>query len=48
MAPMLLKEYSLGRLPLDKITTAYKVEDFQCALDDVQSGKTVKAILTWN
>ncbi|KAG9520769.1 GroES-like protein, partial [Aureobasidium melanogenum] len=48
MAPMLLHEYSLGRLPLHKVTTSYEVDDFQRALDDVESGKTVKAVLTWS
>lgn len=48
MAPMLLKEYMLGRLPLEKVTTSYNVKDFQRALDDVQSGKTVKAVLSWD
>ncbi|CAD0099840.1 unnamed protein product, partial [Aureobasidium mustum] len=47
MAPLLLKEHSLGRLPLHKVTTFYKVNEFQRALDDVESGKTVKAVLTW-
>jgi Zn-dependent alcohol dehydrogenase len=45
---MLLHEYSLGRLPLQKVTTSYEVDDFQRALDDVESGKTVKAVLTWS
>jgi Zn-dependent alcohol dehydrogenase len=47
MAPLLMKEYSLGRLPLDKVTTSYNVDEFQRAFDDVESGKTVKAVLTW-
>ncbi|KAH0336011.1 GroES-like protein, partial [Aureobasidium melanogenum] len=47
MAPMLIKEHSLGNLPLHKVTTFYNVDDFQRALDDVQSGETVKAVLTW-
>lgn len=45
---MLLEEHSLGRLPLDKVTAFYNVKDFQRAFDDVQSGKTVKAVLTWD
>ncbi|KAG9943628.1 GroES-like protein, partial [Aureobasidium melanogenum] len=48
MAPMLIKEHSLGNLPLHKVTTFYNVDDFQRALDDVNSGKTVKAVLTWS
>jgi Zn-dependent alcohol dehydrogenase len=42
-----MKEFSLGRLPLHKVTTLYNVHDFQRAFDDVESGKTVKAVLTW-
>lgn len=45
---MLIKEHSLGNLPLHKVTTFYNVDDFQRALDDVNSGKTVKAVLTWS
>ncbi|KAH0345783.1 GroES-like protein, partial [Aureobasidium melanogenum] len=48
MAPLLLKEHSLGKLPLHKVTTFYNVDEFQRALDDVESGKTVKAVLTWS
>ncbi|KAG9853958.1 GroES-like protein, partial [Aureobasidium melanogenum] len=48
MAPMLIEQHLLGNLPLHKVTKFYRVDDFQRALDDVESGKTVKAVLTWS
>ncbi|CAD0107995.1 unnamed protein product [Aureobasidium uvarum] len=47
MAPMLLEEHRQGRLPLQKVTTSYDVQDFQRAFEDVESGKAVKAVLIW-
>lgn len=46
--PYLIDLHRQGKLPLEKIIKYYDVKDFQSALHDAHSGKTVKAVLKWN
>lgn len=47
MLPYLIEQHDKGALPLEKIITKYRVEDFQKAIDDTKDGKTIKAVLLW-
>lgn len=47
MIPYLMKEHKRGNYPFQKLIGYYKTEDFQEALDDMKSGKVVKAVLKW-
>ena len=44
--PKLFQYYRDGKFPFDKMIRYYKFEDIACAFADVQSGKTIKAVLT--
>lgn len=46
--PYLIDLHAQGKLPLEKIIKYYDVKDFQDALHDAHTGKTVKAVLKWN
>jgi Zn-dependent alcohol dehydrogenase len=46
--PYLIDLHRQGKLPLEKIIKYYDVKDFQSALHDAHSGKTVKAVLLWS
>lgn len=48
MIPFLLSEYRGGGLPLSKIIAQYKVEDFEAAIADMKSGRTIKPVLLWS
>ena len=43
--PELLEHYRAGRLPFDKLITYYDFTDIGKAMDDVHSGKVIKAVL---
>lgn len=45
--PYLVGEVAAGRFPLQKLVTKYAVEDYQTAIDDMKSGKTLKPVLVW-
>ncbi|THW42102.1 alcohol dehydrogenase [Aureobasidium pullulans] len=47
MAPFLVDQYRRGRFPVEKITTCYRVDDYERAFEDIESGKTVKGVLLW-
>lgn len=40
--------HAAGKLPLERLTTVYDVKDFQRAIEDTKSGKSVKAVLRWS
>ncbi|KAI0174366.1 alcohol dehydrogenase [Pestalotiopsis sp. NC0098] len=44
----LIGEHANGRFPIQHIVSVYNVEDFQQAIDDTKSGKTLKAVLNWS
>lgn len=46
--PKMLEWYLEGKFPLDKIVRQYPVEDFETALADMKSGKTVKAVFRYD
>ncbi|KAF4307554.1 putative alcohol dehydrogenase protein [Botryosphaeria dothidea] len=45
--PQMIEWYRKGRFPVDKLVKYYKAEDWQKAVDDMHSGHTVKAVITW-
>ncbi|KAF9883041.1 hypothetical protein FE257_004295 [Aspergillus nanangensis] len=47
MIPYLVQQYKNGTLPIDKIVEKYDINDFQRAMDDMKSGKTIKPVLMW-
>ncbi|KAF7532091.1 hypothetical protein G7054_g8293 [Neopestalotiopsis clavispora] len=44
---VLIQEHANGRYPIQHIVSVYDIEDFQQAIDDTKSGKTLKAVLRW-
>ncbi|KAJ5746509.1 hypothetical protein N7520_011691 [Penicillium odoratum] len=47
MIPFLIEQYSLGKYPLNEIVKFYDIDDFDLALTDMKSGKTIKPVLVW-
>ncbi|KAF2494653.1 zinc-binding alcohol dehydrogenase [Lophium mytilinum] len=45
--PYLVGEIAEGRFPLEKLVKTYPVADYQTALEDMRSGKTLKPVLLW-
>lgn len=45
--PQMIEWYRKGRFPVDKLVKYYNAEDWQKAVDDMHSGHTVKAVITW-
>lgn len=43
--PMLIKLYEEGKLPLEKIITFYPFEKINEAIQEIETGKTIKAVL---
>ena len=43
--PRLIQYYRDGKLPIDKISKFYKLDDFKTALHDMHAGETIKPIL---
>lgn len=48
MIPYLIEQHRKGKFPLDEIVTFYRVSDYETALKDIKSGKTLKAVLLWS
>lgn len=47
MIPLLIENYHTGNFPVEKIVKTYNFADFESALDDMKSGRTVKRVLVW-
>jgi Zn-dependent alcohol dehydrogenase len=47
MIPYLIEQHSLGNFPLEEILNYYDIKDFASAFEDMESGKTIKAVLKW-
>ncbi|KAF4438948.1 hypothetical protein F53441_12682 [Fusarium austroafricanum] len=45
--PLMIQWYREGKLPIDKLISFYKPEDFETAVKDMKDGKTVKPIIIW-
>ena len=45
--PKMIQWYREGKLPVNKMVKFYAVQDFQQALEDMKSGKTVKPVLVF-
>ena len=39
--------HAKGELPLEELVTYYDMTDFERAMKDSKSGKTLKAVLKW-
>ena len=44
----MIEQARQGNLPLQKIVEYYNFTDFAKAIEDMQSGKTIKPILLWD
>lgn len=47
MIPSLIEQHYLGKYPLNEIVKFYDIDDFDLALTDMKSGKTIKPVLVW-
>lgn len=45
LLPALVRLFEQGRLPVDRLVTAYDFADIQIAADDVHTGRTIKPVL---
>ena len=45
--PKMIEWVKAGRLPLHKIVGFYPAEDFEAAIRDMKSGRTIKPVLLW-
>ncbi|KAL2867807.1 NAD(P)-dependent alcohol dehydrogenase [Aspergillus lucknowensis] len=45
--PKLIRWVREGKLPLEKIVKFYQADEFQAAIQDMQSGQTVKPVILW-
>jgi aryl-alcohol dehydrogenase len=45
LLPALVGLFEQGRLPVDRLITAYDFADIQIAADDVHAGRTIKPVL---
>lgn len=45
--PKMVKWVQEGTLPLQRIVTFYKAEEFEKAIADMQSGQTIKPVILW-
>ena len=45
--PILLKLWSDGKLPLDKMAVKYPAREINTAIKEMESGKTIKGVLIW-
>ena len=39
--------HAKGQLPLEELVTFYDMTDFDKAIEDAKTGKTLKAVLKW-
>ncbi|KAF4337984.1 C2H2 transcription factor [Fusarium beomiforme] len=47
LIPYLIEMHSQGLLPLEKLVSCYDVKDYEKAIADMKSGKTIKPVLKW-
>ncbi|CAI7604815.1 unnamed protein product [Penicillium manginii] len=47
MIPILIEQYFNGNFPVEKIVKIYDFADFESALKDIKSGRTIKPVLIW-
>lgn len=45
--PQMIDWYRKGKLPVGKLVTNYRVQDYQQALEDMRRGTTIKPVLVW-
>jgi aryl-alcohol dehydrogenase len=48
MIPQLVELAKRGRLPMEKLVTHYSVTDFNAAVEDMHSGKTIKPVIRFD
>lgn len=47
MIPYLIEQHNKGQYPLEKLIVNYDIHDFERAIKDTKSGRTIKAVLKW-
>lgn len=47
MATYLIEQQRNGQFPLEKIITYYDMENYAQAMEDLEKGKVIKAVLRW-
>ncbi|KAF4994295.1 hypothetical protein FGRMN_5880 [Fusarium graminum] len=47
LIPHLIEMHSQGLLPIEKLISYYDIKDYEKAIEDMHSGKTIKPVLTW-
>jgi aryl-alcohol dehydrogenase len=43
----MLKLYSEGKFPVDRLVKVYKAEEINEAIEDSEKGSTIKPVLVW-
>ncbi|KAK4446442.1 aryl-alcohol dehydrogenase [Podospora aff. communis PSN243] len=46
--PHLMEMHAQGRFPLERLIEYYDIKDFEQAIEDAKSGKTIKPVLKWS
>ncbi|KAK0657818.1 chaperonin 10-like protein [Cercophora newfieldiana] len=46
--PHLMEMHAQGKFPLERFIEYYDVKDYEKAIEDTKSGKTIKPVLTWS
>ncbi|KAK0631442.1 chaperonin 10-like protein [Immersiella caudata] len=46
--PHLMEMHAQGKFPLERFIEYYDVKDYEKAIEDAKSGKTIKPVLTWS
>lgn len=42
-----MEMHAQGKFPLERLIEYYDVKDYEKAVEDAKSGKTIKPVLTW-
>ncbi|KKY13601.1 putative alcohol [Diplodia seriata] len=45
--PQMIEWYRAGKFPVDRLVKYYKADEWRKAVDEMHSGHTVKAVITW-
>ncbi|OOF94499.1 hypothetical protein ASPCADRAFT_170477 [Aspergillus carbonarius ITEM 5010] len=45
--PYLIEQHSQGNYPIEELITTYPIDQYNQAINDMKSGKTLKAVLLW-
>jgi Zn-dependent alcohol dehydrogenases, class III len=45
--PFLMEAHRKGQFPMDEFIAYYDFKDYEKAIEDMKSGKVIKAVLKW-